>query len=277
LVATEIWYAPAAYGTLAAMLRSGLLFSAALACAVSCVYPRRATPLTDVATQAPIDRATQPENLWRLQLMSAEIPDEKRGGLSWDDERGAPDVYFVLLAKDQQLWKSPVVADSESPTKFDPEQAVNLSFDRNARLGLQLWDEDSVGADPIGIYQGRALAEAALDAPVVVKLDSGASVTLRVAQPKPMLGTGVAEYEIRPGALYVIAVLPNSPAARAGLERGDRITEIAGKSVKSLGKEGAASALAMAAQSETELTIERNKIVRKVKLDKGYVWASASQ
>jgi C-terminal processing protease CtpA/Prc len=111
----------------------------------------------------------------------------------------------------------------------------------------------------------------------VVKLDSGASVTLRVAQPKPMLGTGVAEYEIRPSALYVIAVLPNSPAARAGLERGDRITEIAGKSVKSLGKEGAASALAMAAQSETELTVERNKSVRKVKLDKGYVWASASQ
>lgn len=255
------------------MLRSRLFLGTALLCAVSCVYPRRSTPLTDVAAQAPIDRATQPENLWQLQLLSAEIPEEKRGGLSWDDDRGAPDVYFVLLAQDQQIWKSAVIEDSESPTKFGPEHAVNLSFDRNARLGLQLWDEDSVGADPIGVYRGRALAEAALDSPVVVKLDSGASVTLKVAQPKPMLGTGLAEYEIRPGALYVIAVLPNSPAARAGLERGDRIVAIEGKSVKSLGKEGAASALSLAAQNESELTIERNKSTRKVKLDKGYVWA----
>jgi hypothetical protein len=256
------------------MLRSGLLFSLALTCLVGCVYPRRQTPLTEVVGKAPIDRATQPENMWQLQLLSAEIPDEKRGGLSWDDERGAPDVYFVLLDKDQPIWKSAVVENSRSPTRFDPEWAVNLTFDRNARLGLQLWDQDSVGADPIGVYQGRALAVAALDSPILVKLDSGASVTLRLTQPKPMLGTGVSEYEIRPGALYVIEVLPNSPAARAGLERGDRILEIDGKTIKSLGAEGAAGAFSLAAQNESELTVERNKNVRKVKLDKGFVWAS---
>jgi hypothetical protein len=259
------------------MLRSGLLFSLSLTCLVSCVYPRRHTSLTEVAAKTPVDRATQPENMWQLQLLSAEIPDEKRGGLSWDDERGAPDVYFVLLAKDQPIWKSAVVENSRSPTRFDPEWAVNLTFDRKARLGLQLWDEDSVGADPIGVYNGRALGEAALDAPILVKLDSGASVTLRVTQPKPMLGTGISEYEIRPGALYVIEVLPNSPAARGGLERGDRITAIGGKSIKSLGNEGAASALSMAAQNETELTVERNKSQRVVKLDKGFVWTSASK
>jgi PDZ domain/C2 domain len=258
------------------MLRSGLLFSLSLTWLVGCVYPRRQTTLTEVAPKTPIDRATQPANLWQLQLLSAEIPDETRAGLSWDDERGAPDVYFVLLAKDQQIWKSAVVENSRSPTQFDPDWAVNLTFDRNARLGLQLWDEDSVGADPIGVYQGRALAAAALDSPILVKLDSGASVTLRVAEPKPMLGTGVFEYEIRPGALYVIEVLPNSPAARGGLERGDRITAIDGKSIKSLGNEGATSALSLAAQKESELTVERNKIQRKVKLDKGFVWTNGA-
>jgi hypothetical protein len=256
------------------MLRLGLLCTAALACAAACAYPRRTAPLSE-ATQKPVDRATQPKDLWQLQLVSAEIPGEKRGGLSWDEDGGAPDVYFVLLAKDQPLWKSPVVKDSPNSTKFDASYAPNLSFDRNARLGLQLWDEDSIGADPIGVYQGKVFSEALLDSPLVVKLDSGATLTLRLAQPKPMLGTGFAEYEIRPGSLYVISVLPNSPAARAGLERGDRITAIDGKPVKSLTREAAATALSLAAQKQSELTVERGKSVRKLKLDNGYVWAAA--
>jgi len=184
-------------------------------------------------------------------------------------------VYFVLLDKDRQIWKSPVIENSRSPVEFDPTQAANLTFDRSARLGLQLWDEDSVGADPIGVYQGKVLAEAILDSPLVVKLDSGASVTLRILPPKPMLGTGVDDYEIRPGALYIVSVVPNSPASRAGLERGDKVIAIGGKTVKALGKEGAASALALAAQNEAELTVQRGKAVRKVKLDKGFVWAAA--
>lgn len=270
---TEIWCTRPGCGTLAAMLRLGLLCTVALACAAGCAYPRRTAPLSE-ATQKPVDRATQPKNLWQLQLMSAEIPDEKRGGLSWDEDGGAPDVYFVLLAKDEPIWQSPVVKDSPNSAKFDEAYAPNLSFDRNARLGLQLWDEDSVGADPIGVYQGKVFSDVLLDSPLVVKLDSGATLTLRLAEPKPMLGTGFAEYEIRPGSLYVISVLPNSPASRAGLERGDRITAIDGKLVKSLTKEIAASALSLAAQKQSELTVERGKSVRKLKLDKGYVWAA---
>ena len=70
-------------------------------------------------------------------------------------------------------------------------------------------------------------------------------------------------------------MVPNSPASRAGLERGDKVIAIGGKTVKALGKEGAASALALAAQNEAELTVQRGKAVRKVKLDKGFVWAAA--
>jgi hypothetical protein len=256
------------------MLRLGLICSAALLCAAGCAYPRRTTPLSDV-TQGQIDRATQPKDLWQVQFVSAEIPSEKRDGLSWDENGGAPDVYVVLLQKDKLLWKSSVLKDSSGPAKFEAEAAPNLTFDRNARIGLQLWDEDSVGADPIGVYQGKVLSDAVIDAPILVKLDSGASLTLRLLPPKPKLGSGIAEYEIRPTALYIITVLPNSPAARAGLERGDRITAIGGKAVKTMKREQAASALTLAAQNETELTVLRGKASRSVKLDKGYVWAGA--
>lgn len=253
------------------MSRPGLLLCAvALTCTVGCAYPRRATPLSPV-TQAVVDRSTQPDHLWQLHLVRAEVPREKRSGLSWDDQGGLPDSYLVLSIDGVKRWESPVVTDSIAPT-FDAQPAQNLAFDRSARVRMELWDKDAIGGDPIGIYEGRALGEAILQADTTIKLDSGATVTLRLMRPEPKLGVGISQYEVRPSALLILAVTESSPAARAGLAGGDRITAIGGKPIKSMTRPQAESALALALQNQSELSVLRGDALRKVKLDAGYVW-----
>jgi hypothetical protein len=252
------------------MLRPSLtLCAVALGCATGCVYPRHSTPLIAVM-QAPVDRATQPEDLWRLSVVAVEVPREKRTGLSWDDDGNAPDPYLVLRIADRQAWRSPVVEDSFEPA-FPPPSS-NLAFERTARLRFELWDNDGVGADPIGMYEGRAFSESILGADTTIKLDSGASVTLRLDKPEPKQGVGISDYELRPSAVVVRGIAPNSPASRAKLKLDDRIVAIDGKAISAFGPQQAESALALAAQNQSELRVQRGKSQLKVKLDNGYVW-----
>jgi hypothetical protein len=235
----------------------------------SCVYPRKATPLT-VVMHSPVDRATQPENLWQLQIVDAEIPRQTRTGQSWDDDGGAPDVYFVLAIKGRERWRVEAIPDSATP-RF-PNPSPNLEFDRLGRVRLELWDKDGMSADPIGSYEGKVLSEAFIDADTTVSLNSGATVTLRLRRPEPRAGTGIAEYELRPSGILVRAVVPNSPASRAKLRDGDRILAIDGKAVSGMSQEATDSAIALASQKQSELVVERDEKKRTLKLDNGYVW-----
>jgi membrane-associated protease RseP (regulator of RpoE activity) len=245
------------------------LLSCALAPLSSCAYPRRATPLTTVM-HAPVDRSTQPEGLWQVQLVGAEVPPQTRTGQSWDDERGLPDVYFVLVIKDRERWRTEVIEDSLKP--HFPNPSPNLFFDRNAKIRLELWDKDGMSADPIGIYQGKVLSDVFIDADTTITLEGGATVTLRLRKPEPRAGTGIAEYELRPSAVLVRAVLPNSPAARAGLRADERIVSIDGKAISSLSEAAADSALALASQRKSALVVQHGEQKRTIKLDDGYVW-----
>jgi S1-C subfamily serine protease len=129
-----------------------------------------------------------------------------------------------------------------------------------------------MSADPIGIYEGKALSDVFIDADNTITLDGGATITLRLQKPEPRAGTGIAEYELRPNAVMVRSVLPNSPASRAGLRDGDRILSIDGKAISRLSEAVADSALALASQKESKLVIQRGEQKRTLKLDKGYVW-----
>jgi membrane-associated protease RseP (regulator of RpoE activity) len=169
------------------------------------------------------------------------------------------------------VWESPRVDNTTHPV-FDVGPEKNLALDRNTRIRLELWDKDGVSSEPIGVYEGRALGEAIMDAPMTIKLEGGATVTVRVEHPTPLLGTGIAQYEVRKRAMVVLKVVPNSPASRAGVKPGDRITAIDGKLVDELGGGRAESALAQAGQNGSELTVEKDGKYRRVKLDDGYVW-----
>src|SRR3954463_4706030 len=69
-------------------------------------------------------------------------------------------------------------------------------------------------------------------------------------------GLGV-EVDLRDGWLIVVAPLPGGPAERAGLQPGDRIIEIMGKSAKGWTSEETSNALRGKAGTSVTLKIER--------------------
>jgi hypothetical protein len=214
-----------------------------------------------------------PPNLWRFVLVKADIPPTQRSGLAWDDDGSPPDPYLKLLVEGRLVWESPRIDDNLHPP-FDASPEGNLAVARDAVIRLELWDKDAGSSQPIGIYQGRGAREAIMGANTNIKLEGGATVTIRVDKALPLAGTGIAQYELRKHAVLVLKVVPNSPASRAGVAVGDRITAIDGKQIDELGEHGAASALALAGQNGSELTLQKDGQYRQVKLDEGYVWLS---
>lgn len=260
-----------ACGTLGRMLlRQGLsCFLLVSLCCVGCAYPRRTTPLSTVSEDK-AKTAVAPPNLWRFVLVRADIPPQKRSGMSWDDDSG-PDPFLKLLVDGKVRWESPVLENNIHPV-FDASTPRNFDFPHTSRIRFELWDKDGVTADPIGMYEGRALGEAIVGAHTTIKLEGGATLTVKVAKPAPHVGSGIASYELRKRALVVLKVIASSPAARAGLKPGDHITSIDGKMIDELGPGQAESAMTLAGQNGSELTVQSNGAYRQVKLDDGYVW-----
>jgi hypothetical protein len=248
------------------------LWVALLSCVASCAYPRRSTPIL------PLDHITLrapdvPEGFFRLEVVSADVPNRQRSGLPWDED-GKPDPFAKISINGQPIWETPKVDDTLHPT-FRSSPPRNLAIDRSqARIRIELWDKDGIGNDPIGIYEGSALAHAHVDSDTSVKLEGGATVTFRVRLPTPHAGTGITSYEVRKDALLVLKVVPHSPAARADLRPGDRIVALGGRTVLELDPQAAESGLALAAQNRSELTVKRGQQLRTLTLDQGYIWLS---
>jgi hypothetical protein len=256
------------------LVRASLALAAALAIFwPACAYPRRSTPVSSVPPLRS-DPPDAPGDLWKLTIVSAEIPREKRSGLAWDDAESDADPYVKISVDGRELWQSKSLENTVHPV-FDTSPPRNLAVDRDAKVRIELWDDDGVSSDPIGIYEGRALGQAIQDAETILKLEGGATVTVVVSRPEAHAGTGIALYEIRKDALLILEVLPRSPAARAELKPGDRITAFNGRTIDQLGPKRAESALVLSPQEQSELTVQREGTPpRTLKLDKGYIWLS---
>ena len=110
----------------------------------ACAYTRHKTPLSNVGNHAETE-GQAPDNLWKLVVVSAEIPRETRSGSRWDDDDTPPDPYLKLMVGGKEIWETKTLDDQDHP-QFNASPPKNLSIDRNARVRLELWDDDGSDA-----------------------------------------------------------------------------------------------------------------------------------
>jgi len=240
---------------------------------IGCVYPRRGTSLTPVRSERATASFNAPAHIWQLTVVEAHVRPRKSGDLSWDDGEGLPDVFVRIYRGGEQVFETETVDDSLTP-RWDEVLPRNFRIPPDAALRIEVWDRDTVGADPVGIYNDRGLPDNALpDADARIMLEGGSWLTIRATAPRPHRGVGIEEYEVRPDELVVARVLQHSPAGRAGIEPGDRIVAVGDQRVADLNEAQAASALSMAANRDRQLTVkDEGGEERQVDLDRGYVW-----
>ncbi len=240
--------------------------------APGCAYPRRSTSLSPVAD--PRSTIDPPGDLWSLHIVSAEVPPRQRSGLAWDDD-GPPDAFVRIYRADQFVWESPTAENSLTP-RFDATPPRNVTMPRDRELRFELWDRDGVSVDTIGrvVRQGTP-ADAVTGSDLMLRLDGGATLTIRLDRPQAHRGVGIATYEFRGDLLHLEEVHEFSPAGRAGLHAGDSITSIGGQTVEALGEARAASALSLASDRSSALeVVGADGQHRTVELDRGYTWLS---
>ncbi len=240
--------------------------------AVGCAYPRRGTSLTPAGNQ--VQSLGVPAHVWKLRLVGASVPPQRRGGMDWDEDGGLPDAFVRIYRGGELVFESPVREDTLEPT-FDEALPKNVWLPPDQEVRLELWDRDDGPAnDPIGIWRGQGLpGNAVPDADARISMENGASLTLRLSVPEAHRGVGVAQYEVRSDELILLEVLEHSPAGRAGLSAGDRVVSIGGRRVEEMSEAEAASALSMAADRREALSVRKTSgQEEEVELDRGYVW-----
>ena len=245
---------------------------ALLLSANACAYRHHVTPLQTVPNP-PRTSQEWPSGVYGLRLQQAEARQVKLSGLTWDDDGTLPDVFLRIFIEGRKVWQSEVITNDDTPV-WNVGLPANVVIPKDAHLRIELWDWDTpLSADPMGHTERRGLPNALPGTESRFVLNTSAVVTLMVTAPEPRRGVGLS-VELQPDALKVLSVEPYSPAARAGIKVGDRITSIGHAPVAELSTDKAASELSLAVdrQHELGLTNADGGNARAVKLDQGYVW-----
>lgn len=244
----------------------------ALSAVSGCAYKHHTTPLQTVPNP-PRTASEWPGGLYGLRLQTAEAVQVKLSGLPWDDDGSGPDAFVRLFVDERLVWESPVQDNDETP-QWNVAPPRNVVIPKDSLFRLEMWDYDSaVTADPMGHVERRGLPGNTLPGTESrIVLSTGAVVTLMTTAPVPMRGVGVT-VELHPSELKVLSVEPFSPAARAGIRKGDAIVGIGFARVSELSEDKAASELSLSIDRGHALMVRRpGEIEHEVKLDQGYVW-----
>lgn len=258
---------------LAAMRFPWFLAVVLLAGTWSCAYRHHTTPLHLEAEQR-LPSTERPANMYTFRVLSAQVPDRKMSGLTWDDDGSGPDPFVRLYVGGRLVWESEVKENQTAP-EWNAVLPRNVVVQPGDAFRLELWDFDTaISADPIGRIERSGLPPTVLpDAMARLQLDRSALIVVMVTAPRAHRGVGLT-VEVRPDALKVLSVEPYSPAARAGIKASDQIVAIAGKRVEQLSDADAVSELSLASERGYTLQVvdAEGANPRDVPLDKGYVW-----
>jgi hypothetical protein len=235
------------------------------------VYEVRTLSLNPVSASDTGATGDAPAGAWRLSVVDMQVPADDRSGRPWDDD-GPPDPYVVIRRAGRAIFRTPVASDTLTP-QWDVTAPDNVMFERNAEFRVEAYDMDDATSTLIGVATFTGVPAGMVPGvPVLLRMDGGATVRLRLDPPRPHRGIGIRRVEERGSALVVLDVERYSPAGRAGIGRGDRIVAIEGEPVDHFGPGGAASKLSQAAGRGIRVSVERGDGVSVLEFDRGYTW-----
>lgn len=188
------------------------------------IYPELGTrveaPPTGVELQPP-----PPAGLRWVAFESAEVPAKTRDGRAWGRVQDSmPDPVARLFVNDVEILKTSAAPKTLTPTWADSKSG-NFPISVGDKLRVEVWDNDPLQDRAIGRAEGRVSSEMVSEGRWRASFDMGGSVTLVIAPARARWGLGFW-YELRQGGSGITRLLDNSPAARAGLKKGDTITVI---------------------------------------------------
>lgn len=232
------------------------------------VYPQLGTPVRTPPAHITL-APPPPDDLVFLKFDGAVIPSRTRDGRKWDSIGGSlPDPFAKLSLDGKVILQTPVQSDSLTPS-WPNQRIANYHVRAGAPVKVELWDNNALNNHPI------CVADVRLDPgedPMQINCSSGAQIRLLVQPAHGRLGIGLF-YELRQEQVVVTRVLRESPAARAGLVRGDEVLKIQGKAVKTM-EDGEAQSLinANAATGVTLLVRKADKSEVELTLKEGAIY-----
>lgn len=232
------------------------------------VYPQLETPVRTPPAHITL-LPPAPEELMFIKFAGAVIPARTRDGRTWDSVGGAlPDPFAKLFVDGKVILETPVQSDSLTPT-WPSQRVANYQVRPGAPVKVELWDSNPLNNHPICVAVVRL--EAAED-PMQINCNSGAEIRLLVQPAHGKLGLGLF-YELRQEEVVVTRVLKESPAARAGLVRGDELLSIQGKAVKGMADGEAQSLINANAATGVSLLVRKlDKTELELKLKEGAIY-----
>jgi hypothetical protein len=213
---------------LAAALGLGAVLLGGAGCPA--VYPEIATKTSKAMPGQTFDPGP-PDDLKWVRFVGARVPPKTRDGRAWDEVLGSlPDPYARLLVNGKELLRTPIQTDTLTPTWPDGPRG-NFLFQPGDKLRVELWDSNPLYDEPIGVRD--LVRPAPGDGPLRIDLEGGAEVSLALEPAHALVGLGLW-FELRSQSVYITRLFVESPAARAGIERGDRVLTIGGRDVKDM-------------------------------------------
>ena len=242
LGAFPLWGTIGGRNTRAAAVFFGSVLISGLAGLAGCaaVYPEISAPVRNMPSGAVLN-PPPPANLVYLQVEAAQIPRRTRGGTAWDATgAAAPDPFVVVTLQGHELFRTSVASNTFDP-RWPDEAPNNTWMPPDALLEVELWDANPLNNRPICVKRLRHWRDWVKRDRLRLDCPGGAEITLAVEPARARKGIGFY-YELRTSSVYITRVAEQSPAARAGLRKGDQITSIQGKPVATM-QEGEARSL----------------------------------
>jgi len=208
--------------------------AAALIAACPVIYPELKTPLRELRQAETLEPAAPPTVRW-VAFRSAKIPTLTRDGRKWGNDlsNGLPDPYAKLLVNGGLLLQSTVQRSTLNPTWPDADSG-NFRFHKDDRLRLELWDAGVVSDRPIALREiGTVNVSEVFIETIDVDTEIGVRFNVALERARGRVGYGFF-YELRTYDVYVSRVFEESPAARAGMRRGDQIVLIDGHAARNM-------------------------------------------